>query len=58
MINWKNLLMLVLIVNILSNIGRNFNSYNSPMYPNQNLYMNRNRNLNNNNYQNSKNNTK
>ena len=41
------------IVNILSNIGRNFNSYNSPMYPNQNLYMNRNRNLNNNNYYNN-----
>ena len=38
------------IVNILSNMGRNFNSYNSPMYQNQNFYMNRNRNLNNNNY--------
>ena len=38
------------IVNILSNMGRNFNSFNAPMYPNQNFYMNRNRNLNNNNY--------
>ena len=29
------------IVNILSNMGRNFNSFNAPMYPNQNFYMNK-----------------
>ena len=38
------------IVNILSNMGRNFNTYNPPIYRNQNFFMNKNRNLNNNNY--------
>lgn len=37
------------IVNILSNMGRNFNTYNPPIYRNQNFYMNKNRNINNNN---------
>ena len=34
------------IVNILSNMGRNFNTYNPPIYGNQNMFMNRNRNMN------------
>ena len=38
------------IVNILSNMGRNFNTYNPPMYRNQNMLINRNRNFNNNNF--------
>ena len=38
------------IVNILSNMGRNFNTYNPPIYGSQNMFMNRNRNINNNTY--------
>ena len=49
------------IVNILSNMGKSFSSYNPTNYGNNNFYMNRNRNLNNNrnfynNYGNNQNN--
>ena len=44
------------IVNIISTMGRNFNTYNPPLYGNQNMFMNRNRNLNNNLYNNYGNN--